>query len=280
MKAEMGPETNLALVGGAQPIILVPTFIDQIGPLNFMLNTGAAVSLVSVETARLLGLSSATPRAGTGLGGDLLLGLSRVRTLTVAGGTLEGVDVAITVGLRRIETIVGAKIDGAIGYNFLRRFRIAIDYRHRTVAMVAGGLAGESGVQTKQTSFTVGPPMLPHVLLPVLVNATGPYRFALDTGSSTTFLSPELAARLNIRGALTAGITGAGGKVQATGATVESMTVGSYTRRDLHVRLTDVVLQINQALGKRRIIHGIVGNNFLENLSVTIDYPKRTIQVA
>jgi hypothetical protein len=45
-------------------------------------------------------------------------------------------------------------------------------------------------------AFRLGQPDKPLVLLPTFVNGQGPFEFALDTGSSTTVVSPELAHRL------------------------------------------------------------------------------------
>jgi len=114
--------------------------------------------------------------------------------------------------------------------------------------------------------------------LPVSVNGTGPYEFALDTGCSTTFVSPDFAHELRIVSVPTAGISGAGGKTEAKGGTIESMTIGSAEVRNLHVRVTEAVGDLSQELGRH--LHGIVGFNYLRSFHAVIDYPNGILELA
>ncbi len=274
----MNAETSFLLEGGGQPIVLIPTYVNGKGPFKFMLNTGAALSLLSLETARQLGINKVEPQVATGIGGNVKLALGSVSALTVGDQTLPDLEVAVTDGLRRIETIVGAKIDGAIGYNFLRRFCVTLDYPQRIVILAAVVAESENPKLGVQTRFNIGSETSPVIVLPVLVNDTGPYRFGFDTGCSTTFISPELAQQLRVNRVAGPGITGAGGKMPATGGTVESMAIEGAMIRNLHVRVTDAVPQLGEALGEK--LYGIVGYNYLKCFRVTIDYPNQTLQLA
>ena len=75
------------------------------------------------------------------------------------------------------------------------------------------------------------------VLVPVMVNGTGPYSFLLDTGATSTMLSPALASRLRL--------SAAGSAVQETAthagpvALVQaSIAVGPVAREDVEVIAT------------------------------------------
>ena len=72
------------LAGGAQPLLLVPVRVNERGPYQFILDTGAGTSILTPELADSLQIKST--------------------------GTKQG------------------HTAGIVGYNFLRNFKIAIDY--------------------------------------------------------------------------------------------------------------------------------------------------------
>jgi len=125
-------EVPFRLAGAAQPLILVPTSVNGRGPFDFILDTGAGTSLVSLDLARQQGIPTEQMKEGTGAGGKVRLALGTVESLAVGQARREHVQVGM-IDLSDLGRVVGARIDGDIGYNFLKDFRASIDYPKSTV---------------------------------------------------------------------------------------------------------------------------------------------------
>src|SRR5882672_10690080 len=114
------------LGGGAQPLILLPVHVNNRGPFDFILDTGAGTSLLSSELAKQLELKVIGSKEGQSAGGKVSVSLAKVDTLVVGETRLDDVDVGI-VDLAHIAKTIGSKIDGDLGYNFLKHFRVTIN---------------------------------------------------------------------------------------------------------------------------------------------------------
>jgi predicted aspartyl protease len=250
------------------PLILVPVFVEGKGPFDFILDSGASVSLLSSELGRSLGVAITGTEEGMGAAGTVALELGCVKSLSVGDAELHDVEVGLTEELARIGDVVQARIDGDLGYNFLKHFRVTVDYGQNLLYLSAdsGGSDKDGGVHYEIA------PSKPLVVLSVEVNGRGPYRFCLDTGTSMTAISPALAAALAIPmkpGARPG--AGAGGSISVSFGMLESFAVGPHRVGDIDVTSADFFSSIAKACGTD--IDGIVGYNFLKRFRVTIDYP-------
>src|SRR4051794_2821776 len=115
------------LAGGAQPLILVPVEVNEQGPFDFILDTGAGTSLLAKELAEKLKVPILGSKQGQSAGGAVSVSLAKIDSVAVGEARLTDIDVGI-VDLKHIGQTVGARIDGDLGYNFLKHFRVSIDY--------------------------------------------------------------------------------------------------------------------------------------------------------
>ena len=269
----MFAEVPFRLAGGDNPLILIPAMVNDRGPYEFILDTGAGTSLVSKRLAGSLGLIATGMREGAGAGGRVQVELASLDSLTVGGARREPMPVAITAEVERIGAAVGATIDGDIGYDFLRDYRVTIDYAKQIVRLVQGSAetVGPGSHMRSEVPFRLAAPLKPLVLATVFVNGRGPYTFAVDTGASATTVSPELASALDIESGGATSMSGAGGVMQATMGRVRSLAVGGATLEDLAIAVSDFLGPLSNVLGTK--LDGIVGYNFLRRYRVTIDYP-------
>ena len=113
-------------------------------PLTMILDTGATKTVLFDHD-----LISAVPRYGAwptlkGLSAPTLVGsadasLARVPRVEVAGGGAPVVSDQVDIAIIRSELAkalsddVGERVHGLLGYSFLRRFRVAIDYPHQVL---------------------------------------------------------------------------------------------------------------------------------------------------
>jgi predicted aspartyl protease len=269
----MQTEVNFRLVGGEQPLILLPTYVNDKGPYQFILDTGAAISLLSSELALSLGIKPSGVKEANVAGGRIQVLISSVDSLTVGAAKLKDVQVAI-MDLSDIGKEVGANIDGNIGYNYLKEFVVTVDYRKNVIRLIKGKQV-QDNIQrpfSGGVKFTLANLSKPLILVQAIVNETGPYVFALDTGASATVVSSELADSLGIEMvAVSAATTGGGHQANVSISSIETFAIGTAKLYDLPIVVADFLGSLSQVLGTK--IDGIVGYNYLKEFVVIIDYP-------
>lgn len=273
----MVTDVNFRLAGGAQPLILVPVSVNGTGTYDFVLDTGAGASLLSPELARKLSVEITETKEGHTAGGKVKVSIGSVESIAIGTAKVENVQVAI-MDLSDLETAVGAKIDGDIGYDYLKHFRVTVNYRTNTLRLAQGRHEAIGQAVLKEISFRLAAPAKPLVLVRAVVNGKGSYEFALDTGNSTTLISPELADSLGIKGTpIPAITTGGGHKANAAAGNLESLAVGRARIENLPVVIADVLSMLSQVTGAK--LDGIIGYNFLKAFTVTIDYPNQVLHL-
>jgi len=271
-------KVKFRLAGGAQPLILLPVEVNGEGPFEFILDTGAGTSLLTPELGRKLGIKVIGSREGQSAGGAVSVSLAKVDSLAVGSAKLDDMDVGL-VDLSHVGRTVGAKIDGDIGYNFLRHFRITLDYRRNEIHFddpKRFELAGQSTALT-EVPMRLASPAKPLILVDVYANGRGPFQFAIDTGTSTTAITPELAQQLGVAGSPMGAATTGGAQVDVTAGVLQSFQVGGARINNTTVVVADFFAMLSTAVGAK--LDGIVGYNFLRNYKVALDYPNETLSL-
>jgi predicted aspartyl protease len=266
------------LAGGAQPLILLPVEVNGEGPFEFILDTGAGTSLLSSELGEKLRVKVIGSKQGQSAGGAVSVSLAKVSSLAVGAAKLEDVDVGL-VDLSHIGKTVGAKIDGDLGYNFLKHFRITLDYRNNEMRLddpKRFELAGPSSAVT-EVAMRLASPAKPLILVDVYANGRGPFQFAIDTGTSTTAITPELAKQLGVVSSPIGPATTGGAQVDVTAGVLPSFQVGGARIDPMAVIVADFFAMLSKAAGAK--LDGIVGYNFLRNYKVALDYPNETLSL-
>lgn len=269
-------KTKFRLAGGAQPLILLPVEVNGEGPFEFILDTGAGTSLLSTELGKKLKVKVLGSKEGQSAGGTVSVSLAKLNSLAVGGARLEDFDVGL-VDLSHIGNTIGAKIDGDLGYNFLKHYRISLDYRKNEIRFddpKRSEPVGRSPAIT-QVPMRLANPAKPLILIDVYGNGAGPFQFAIDTGTSTTAITPELAQQLGVTGSPIGPATTGGAPVAVTASSIRSFQVGGAKIDDLPVIVADFFAALSNVLGAR--LDGIVGYNFLRHYKVVLDYPNETL---
>ena len=266
---------HFRLAGGAQPLILLPVEVNEQGPFDFILDTGAGTSLLSIELAEKLQVKVLGSKQGQTAGGAVSVSLAKVDSIGVGEARLPEVDVGI-VDLKQIGATIGSRIDGDLGYNFLKSFRISIDYEKNQLRLDDPRRLDvfNRGGQT-EVPLRLANPAKPLILVEVHANRKGPFQFAIDTGTSTTAITPELAKKLGIRGSPIGPATTGGAPVAMTAGVINAFMVGGARMDDLTVVIADFFTALSEAIGVK--LDGIVGYNYLRNYKVVIDYPNERL---
>jgi predicted aspartyl protease len=259
------------LAGGA-PLIVLPVFVNDRGPFAFILDTGASLCIVTPSLASEVGIVALATQQGHGGAGPVSLGVGSADSIALGHARAHGVRVGITDELLRIAATIGAGVDGALGYEFLRDFRLTLDYKSQTVELAQGsGSTKASNPWGPALPFRLAHSSKPLILLDAYVDDLGPFNFALDTGASTTVVSPSLASRLNVRLTAIPDVTAGGGSIKASSARVRSLRVGSNAAYEFDVAVTGAPDIVSTVVGQK--LDGILGYNFLRLYRVLIDFP-------
>jgi predicted aspartyl protease len=275
----MSEKIRFRLVGGQNPLMLVPVCVDGRGPYQFILDTGASHCLLSQELSGTLGIQPEVEKQAMGAGGPVKIMFAHVSSMTVGSARRENVKVAITNEVQRIASAIQSKVDGVLGFEFLKDFILVIEYRECAfgLSLPSERVDRNSTRSGTSISFKLASTSKPLILVPAVVDGQGPFQFALDTGASRTMLSIELARKLAIQTADDRPVTGGGGQIKILAGKVSSLVVGGAAVRDHAIGAGEFLNMLSKAVGTE--LDGILGYNFLNGFKVTINYPHSRLEL-
>ena len=112
-------------------LFVVKVYVNGYGPFDFLLDTGASLTVISPSTARAAGIGKGGRKVtATGLKGSIGATVVRLKSLRAGHWETTRLSTAI-VDLSNLERTLKRKIGGIIGYNLLRRYRLTVDYPKR-----------------------------------------------------------------------------------------------------------------------------------------------------
>lgn len=106
------------------------------------------------------------------------------------------------------------------------------------------------------------------IVIPVTLNGAGPYDFLLDTGASTTLVTPEFARQLRLRPLDRIELVTVAGSQILVRSQVERVTVGQHSATDVEVLISEL-REVRAVAGN---LCGVLGQNFLAQFNYLIDY--------
>jgi predicted aspartyl protease len=256
---------------GNRPVIKVK-INDSDDYLNFVLDTGSGISVISDATAKRLGIGRVTKGGfAKGIGGDgkfeIVYGFLR----EVAVGDVDIRNVPVYI--RKFHT-TNENIDGYIGLSLISKFLTTIDYGKLTFDLQKKGtLLAADAIET-------------NVSLPLRLTSSGflsgevklegidnPLNFIVDTGASVSVISDDLADMQEVSRYVQTEkmrvIGSAGVTEDVPSFMLPRVTFGSHSRESVSAIALDLDL-INEASGFQQA--GILGGNFLRNYRLTFDF--------
>jgi predicted aspartyl protease len=259
----------ISLVGN-RPIIKI-RINDRDQPLNFVLDTGSGISVISDKTAKRLKIHEIT-RGGfaKGIGGD--------GRFEIVYGFLRQVQIGdvrvrnVPVYIRHFHT-TNEEIDGYIGLSLISKFLTTIDYGKLTFDLTkrtqeqAAKVENDVSLPLRLTSsgFLSG-----EVRLEGIDNT---FNFIVDTGASVSVISDEVAGldevSRYVRSEKMRVIGSAGITEDVPSFMLPRITFGNNSRESVAAIALDLDI-INEASGFQQA--GILGGNFLRNYRLTFDF--------
>jgi hypothetical protein len=129
------PDVAIRLASLAKPLILVDVYADGRGPFQFAIDTGTSTTAITPELAKLLDVASLPIGAATTGGAPVDVTAGVLRSFQVGGARIDQLTVVVADFFAMLSNALGAKLDGIVGYNFLRNYKVALDYPNETLRL-------------------------------------------------------------------------------------------------------------------------------------------------
>ncbi len=263
------------LTGGI--VILQARLDDFTDTLNFVLDTGSGGISLDSATVRYFDLPpTKSDRTIRGIAGVRNVSFVMNRTLHLPGLKIDSLNFHIN-DYELLTSVYGMKIDGIIGYSFLSRYIVKLDYDlHKIEVWKPGTLRYPRG----------GVLLRPQINnLPVFgarMRDDDPVagRFYFDTGAglcvllSEDFVEDSTVLKKGKKITPTQA-EGLGGKKLMNLTTLKEVRIGPYKFRKVPVYIFKDEFNVTAypQLG------GLIGNDLLRRFNLTINYPDREIYI-
>lgn len=271
---------------GNRPFINIK--VNDKGPMRFVIDTGASLSVISDKMAERLGIRpvarGGNARAVGGLGSfPIIYGL--LNSITIGEIKIEMVPVYIRTVHGTPDTPENERADGYLGLSVLSNFLVTIDYQAAILTLDRTTPRNEPEA-VQNTALTSAGVESPQVDIPIRSTSGGlasaeahlpytsrPLNFIIDTGASATVISKNAVKRHNLEGLKLEGmrfrVIGAAGVeegVEAIG--LSTLTVNGLRQSNARALILDLDA-VNEASGFEQ--HGILGGDFLRHFRVELD---------
>ncbi len=258
-------------------------------PMQFVLDTGSGMSVISEETASKLGLRPIA-RGGmaraVGGGGKFEIIYGFLNSMEIGEVRVENVPVYI-----RHFYDDKAAVAGYLGLSVISRFFTAVDYGDQTFKLVRQ--RSSENMDQLNTPGNPDPVAAGVVEIPVRTTSSGflsgevrlegierPQNFIIDTGATVSVVSEKLAALeelANFRTPARLRIFGAAGVTDDVKTVLlPSVMLGTTARQKINAAVLDLE-SLNETSGF--IQDGILGGNFLRHFRVSFDFRRGVIRL-
>jgi len=252
--------------------VVVEILLGGRGPFTSLLDVAVAPSVVDLALARELGLpiDATAPGEAAGLGAGAATFYPSELTDLQLGEQLVGSIEAVAADLAPLGAKLGRPLHAILGQSFFEGRVVQFDYGQRLLKLDPTSV--EEGFSVPIEGAADLTPVVP-----VTVNGRE-LPVVLDTGSSLTlgiYLDAvddlELAAARDA--AIPRTVTGARGEAEAYEGVVASLALG-----DLRLENVPTVFLPRPVSDPARSL-GNLGNGFLQHTILTLDYPRRRLNI-
>lgn len=258
------------LYGG---VIIVKAAIDNLpDSLNFVLDTGSGgISLDSV-TVKLLNIATVpSNRTIRGIAGVKQVQFAYNHTLNFPGLRVDSLDFHIN-DYEMLSAVYGVRIDGIIGYSFLKRYIVGIDFDKKQVRIYPPGpFTYPAGGRVLRPAISG----LPMQYAEVTDNSLVKSRFFIDTGAGLCLLltddlvadSSLFAPKKTLYQSVAEGI---GGKTSMDVTVIKKFKLGGYKFK----KMPAYVFSDDFNVTSYPFLGGLIGNDLLRRFNMTLNYTK------
>jgi len=253
----------IELVGG---LVIVPVRVNGVAA-RFLLDTGAGATVLGTSLCDRLALPSRGAMEARGAGGSETASFVDVERLELPGVAVRKQTV-VTIPLEPFAEVIGLPLDGILGYDFLSRFAVEIDYAGRRLGLYPSGeYPPRDGARRTELRIEANVPRVEGRL-----DEKHRGSFVIDTGNSSPLLLHTPFVREQGLGAEadsgSRSVTGVGGAESMRETVVDSLEIAGAVFRDVPTLLASAdegAVALGEAIGN-------IGGALFEDTVLAFDY--------
>jgi len=263
------------LTGG---VIIVQAKFNKIQePFNFILDTGSgAISLDSSTAAEFNIPHIPSGKSINGIAGSSEVDYTKNNKLVLPGLTVDSLDFYIN-NYDILSSVYGEKIDGIMGYSFLNRYIVEINYDSLYIEVYTPGR-----IEYPKKGYLLHPLFTALPIQPLIIKdaRTINANFYIDTGAGLCFLMSkqfrdDSAVLKKNRKPVEIQVQGLGGKKRMMLTIIKEIQIGPYRFRKVP---TDILDDEYNATSYP-FLGGVIGNDVLRRFNVILNYGKREVHL-
>lgn len=245
--------------------------------LNFIFDTGSGgISLDSVTAAKMKVATKESDRTIRGIAGIRKVKFAYNHTLHLPGLDVDSLNFHIN-DYDILSSVYGEKIDGIIGYSFISRYIIKVDYDSLKLSVHTKG-----SIRYPRGGFMMRPILanIPVAFAEVKDVDEKNGRFYFDTGAgmclllSSEFVEDSLILRTKSKWYFSQA-EGLGGKTPMKQGVIKQLKLGPYKFRNIPSYIFDDEYNITSY----PYLGGLIGNDLLRRFNLIINYATRDIHL-
>jgi hypothetical protein len=263
----------IQLTGGI--VIVRATLDDFKDTLNFVFDTGSGGISLDSATCDHYGLKRVmSDKIVRGIAGIKNVEFSYGHSIHLKGITVNNLDFHMN-DYDLLTSAYGMKIDGIMGYSFLRRYIVALDYDSLQMRVYTPGrMKYPRGGYVLKPQFTTLPMQSVYLKDNTAVND----RFYFDTGAGLCMLlNDDLVQDSSLlkknRKLYPTQAEGLGGKKDMYLTVVKEVKIGPYRFRNVPSFIFNDEFNVTSY----PVLGGLIGNDILRRFDVVLNYPEQEI---
>jgi hypothetical protein len=261
------------LSGGV--MLVKARFANLPDTFNFILDTGSGgISLDSTTTVDHQIPHEPSGRYIYGIAGVRKVDYAPDQSLTFPGLTVDSLNFYIN-NYEVLTSVYGIKIDGIIGYSFLSRYLVKVDFDSLRINVFSPGY-----ISYPPHGFLLHPSFQGLPIVPLTIRDSRKFNanYFFDTGAGLCLLlsnhfNEDSAVLLKRRKPVEIEVQGMGGKKRMRLSLLKELQIGTYKFKKVPTYLFED--EYNVLAYPRRA--GLIGNDILRHFNLIINYPQREI---
>lgn len=264
-------------------LIIVPLYINEKGPFNFILDTGVGPLIISdpalADSLKLKNLRT-IKIAGLGKGEEIEAYVTSDIKVRLGRATIEGISSAILKeDIFRLSNYLGIEIHGLLGYHFFKSFIVEIKYSTSrlsySVPWYPRKIKGEKIpielINDKPyADVTITTPELGEIPAKVLIDNGASHAISLEILNGKPFPASKGAIPANLG-------MGLGGPISGSIGRIPTLKIGNYTLKNVLTSFPEYDEVAGKILLKDR--NGNLGADVLSRFNIVFDYSNNVMYI-
>ncbi len=246
-------------------------------PLNFILDTGSSgISLDSATCDELDIPTTATDTMVSGIAGTRKVSYVFDQNFTTGKLVTEHINFYVN-DYSLLSSVYGDKIDGIVGYSFLSRYILKINFDSNSIKIYSPG-----SIKYNKRGTLLTPSFNRLITLPLEIKEKQKIiaNFFLDTGAGLSLMLTDGFVKENNlllprRRPVTTQVQGLGGKKLMRLTVVRRLKFGPYVFRNVPTNLYND--EGNSTFYPRTA--GLLGNDIMRRFNITLNYPASEVHI-